>query len=99
MCTLVGAEGGVTSLDASVVSATALLVEALASWSSTWTVNVYAVDGARGRRRPPVSPCKFRCWVTRAPLAKTRKVTNVEVTSSTRFQVSRTCDGLRTCPE
>src|SRR5215212_11782265 len=99
MRTLVGAEGGVTSLDASVVSVTALLSEALASWSSALTVNAYVVDGVRCRRTTVVSPYQFRCWVTRAPLAKMRYVTNVEVSSSTRFHVSRTCEGPRTCPE
>jgi acyl-homoserine lactone acylase PvdQ len=47
MHTLAGAEGGVASLDDSVVSVSALLVDALSSWSSAWTVNTYVVDGAR----------------------------------------------------
>src|SRR5215213_6867202 len=82
MCTLVGADGGVTSLDASVVS-----------------VNVYVVAGVRCRRTTSVSPYQFRCWLTGVPFAKMRYVTNVEVSSSTRPHVSRTCEGPRTSPE
>src|SRR5215212_3445283 len=99
MRTLVGAEGGVTSLDASVVSVTALLSDVLASWSSAFTVNEYVVDRVRCRRTTVVSPYQFRCWVTWAPLEKMRYVTNVEVSSSTRFHVSRTCEGPSTSPE
>src|SRR4051812_16528127 len=99
MRTFVGAEGGVTSLDASVVRATALLVDALPLASSALTVNVYDVDGVRCRRTTSVSPYQFRCWVTWAPFAKTRWVTNSEVSSSTRFHVSRTWEGPRTCPD
>src|SRR5215208_8179466 len=93
MWTLVGAEGGVTSLDASVVKVTALLVDALASWSSALTVKVYVVDGVRCRRTTSVSPYQFRCWLTWVPFAKMRYVTNVEVSSSTRPHVSRTWEG------
>ena len=50
MRTLVGAEGGVTSLVASVVSVTALLVVVLPLKSIALTVNVYVVDGVRCRR-------------------------------------------------
>src|SRR5215216_4985661 len=99
MRTLVGAEGGVTSLVASVVSVTALLVDVFSSWSSALTLNVYVVEGVRCRRTTSVSPYQFRCWVTWAPFAKMRYVTNVEVSSCTRFHVSRTWEGPRTSPE
>src|SRR5215210_92260 len=99
MCTLVGAEGGVTSLDASVVRVTALLSDALRSWSSALTVNEYVVDLVRCRRTTVVSAYQFTCWVTWAPLAKMRYVTKVDVSSSTRFHVSRTCEGPSTTPE
>src|SRR4051794_34155176 len=98
MRTFVGAEGGVTSLLASVVSVTALLVDVFSSWSSALTVNAYVVDGVRCRRTTAVSLYQFRCWVTWEPLAKMRYVTNVEVSSSTRFHSSRTWEGPRTTP-
>jgi hypothetical protein len=82
MCTLVGAEGGIRSLDASVVRVTALLVDALASGSSALTVNVYVVAGVRCRRTTSVSPYQFRCWLTWVPFPKMRYVTNVEVSPS-----------------
>jgi hypothetical protein len=56
MRTFVGAEGGVRSVLASVVRVITLLVDALMSWSSAWTVNAYVVDGVRCRRTTVVSP-------------------------------------------
>src|SRR5215218_9914561 len=99
MWTSVGAAGGVTSVLASVVRVTALVVDVLASWSSAWTVNAYVVDGARCRRTTAVSPYQLRCWVTRTPLARTRYVTNADVSSSPRFQSSRSCYDPPTTPE
>src|SRR5262245_52410633 len=96
---LVGAEGGVTSLVASVVSGTALLVDVLPLTSVARTVNVYDVAGVRWRRTTLVSPNQFTCWVTWTPLAKIRQVTNGDRSSVVRFHVSETCDGPRTAPE
>ena len=60
MRTLVGAEGVVMSLDASVVNVTALL-SVLPLSSTAWTVNVDVVEGVRCRRTTSVSPYQFRC--------------------------------------
>src|SRR4051794_7535992 len=72
MRTLVGAEGGVTSLVASVVSVTSLLVDALPLKSWARTVNVYDVEGVRCRTTTLVSLYQFTCSVTCTPLAKMR---------------------------
>jgi hypothetical protein len=72
MRTLVGAEGGVMSLVASVVNGTAFLVDVLPLASLARTVNVYDVAGVRCRSTTDRSPYQFTCWVTGAPLAKMR---------------------------
>src|SRR5262245_23738505 len=99
MCRFVGAEGGVMSLLASVVSGTASLVDVLPLTSLARTVNEYDVAGVRCRRTTLVSPNQFTCSVTWTPLAKIRQVTNGERSSFVRFHVNETCDGPRTAPE
>jgi hypothetical protein len=99
MRTLVGAEGGVTSLVASVVSVTALLVAVLPLWSCACTVNVYDVAGVRCRRTTETSLYQFTCSVTRVPLAKMRYPTNHARSSVDRVHVRETCEGPRTIPE
>jgi hypothetical protein len=59
MCTLVGAEGGVASLVASVVRVTSLLIVVLPLKSFASTVNVYVVAGVRCRRTTLRSPYQF----------------------------------------
>src|SRR3954471_1904415 len=98
MWTSVGAEGGVTSFVAAVVSVTPLLVELLPLASLALTVNVYVVAGVRCRRTTLVSPYGLTCWVTWTPLAKIRHWTNSDRSSFVRFHVNETCDGPRTAP-
>jgi hypothetical protein len=100
MRTLVGAEGGVRSLVASVVRVTALLIVVLPLKSFASTVNVYDVAGARCRRTTLRSPYQFTCPVTGAPLAKMRYPSVHHVMSSVdRVHASETCEGPRTVPE
>src|SRR5687768_9018742 len=100
MRTLVGTEGGVTSLVASVVRVTALLIVVLPLKSFASTVNVYVVAGVRCRRTTCRSQYQFTCWVTGAPLAKMRYPSDHHVMSSVdAVHVSETCEGPRTNPE
>src|SRR5215212_881097 len=99
MRTFVGAEGGVTSLVASVVTVTALLVDALPLKSCACTVNVYDVAGTRCRRTTLVSLYQFTCSVTWTPLAKMRYPTKYARSSVERVHVSATCEGPRTVPD
>ena len=99
MRTLVGTEGGVTSLVVAVVSVTALLVAVLPLKSCASTVNVYDVAGVRCRRTTRVSAYQFTCSVTRAPFAKLRYPTNHARSSVDRVQLSMTCEGPFTAPE
>src|SRR5262245_37994714 len=99
MCRFVGAEGGVTSLLASVVSGTALLIDVLPLASLASTVKLYAVAGARWRSTTMVSANQLTCSVTWTPSAKIRQPTNSDRSSLVRFQVSETCDGPRTAPD
>src|SRR4029450_7836081 len=100
MCTLLGAVGGVTSLVASVVRVTSLLIVVLPLKSLASTVNVYDVAGVRCRRMTLRSPYQFTWAVTGAPLAKMRYPSVHHVMSSVdRVHVSETCEGPRTLPE